>query len=59
MAEPEPDEDAVVMGWLRGDDYEAALALRRRRPRLDRPHPAQSWLTDRLTRRRPDTEPDA
>jgi hypothetical protein len=23
-------EDVVVVGWLRGDDYEAALAYRRR-----------------------------
>lgn len=30
MAPQTEPEDVVVVGWLRGDDYEAALAYRRR-----------------------------
>lgn len=30
MAQHTDAEDVVVVGWLRGDDYEAALAYRRR-----------------------------
>ena len=30
MAQQTEHEDVVVVGWLRGDDYEAALAYRRR-----------------------------
>ncbi|WP_170324095.1 hypothetical protein [Cryptosporangium phraense] len=37
MAQQTEHEDVVVVGWLRGDDYEAALAYRRRE---DLPRPA-------------------
>ena len=30
MPQQTEQEDVVVVGWLRGDDYEAALAYRRR-----------------------------
>jgi hypothetical protein len=30
MAQQTEVEDVIVVGWLRGDDYEAALAYRRR-----------------------------
>jgi hypothetical protein len=30
MAQQTEAEDVIVVGWLRGDDYEAALAYRRR-----------------------------
>jgi len=36
MAQQTEHDDVVVVGWLRGDDYEAALAYRRR----DEPVPA-------------------
>lgn len=40
MTQQAEHEDVVVVGWLRGDDYEAALAYRRRddpAPRDDQP----------------------
>jgi hypothetical protein len=30
-------EDVIVTGWLNGDDYEAALAYRRREPAAEPP----------------------
>ena len=43
MAQQTEAEDVVVVGWLRGDDYEAALAYRRRdelvAPPEDKPAP--------------------
>ena len=37
MAQQTEAEDVVVVGWLRGDDYEAALAYRRRDEPTDQP----------------------
>lgn len=40
MPQQAEHEDVVVVGWLRGDDYEAALAYRRRddlTPKDDQP----------------------
>lgn len=56
MSETEPDQDAVVIGWLRGDDYEAALAFRHREPCPDLPRRAHTWLAHRLGGRRPEAE---
>jgi hypothetical protein len=53
-------EDVIVVGWLRGDDYEAALAYRRRdRPRDKHqgktPAKHQSIATRLIGRGRPAT----
>lgn len=53
MTEPEGDRDAVLIGWLRGDDYEAALAFRRRDAGQDGRPPAPTSLADRRGRRAP------
>ena len=40
MPQQTEHEDVVVVGWLRGDDYEAAIAYRRREdasPKDDQP----------------------
>ncbi|MFI5958282.1 hypothetical protein [Cryptosporangium sp. NPDC051539] len=50
MAQQAEHEDVVVVGWLRGDDYEAALAYRRRddTPRSDdQPSPPDQPPPDR------------
>ena len=50
MAPQTEHEDVVVVGWLRGDDYEAALAYRRRddTPRSDdQPAPPPKPTPDR------------
>jgi hypothetical protein len=35
MTQQTETEDVIVVGWLRGDDYEAALAYRRRDDHFD------------------------
>ncbi len=55
VVEKDEQDDVLIVGWLRGDDYEAALAYRRAdRQRPDRPAspPAENPpSTSRLTRR--------
>jgi hypothetical protein len=59
MAQEPEQDDVVVMGWLRGDDYEAALAYRRRDRATEKDEPSAAAnsptkhpsITSRLVRR--------